>query len=174
MDKEIRADAKLKNLPPEVLEELWRLRNPADEDEKKSTYVEVLAWLKARGIDSSLGALSEFYSWLRMCRRMEAAKNRAAQAREEMAKDPNATPESVARVGQMVFTAEMVDEGNVKAFVELEKLRIQQRSLDQDERKLRMLEKKAAQADEAAGVANDEKLTPEQKAAEIKRIFRMG
>lgn len=43
-----------------------------------------------------------------------------------------------------------------------------------DDRKLKMLEAKAAQADEAAGLANNGKLTPEEKAAELKRIFRMG
>lgn len=43
-----------------------------------------------------------------------------------------------------------------------------------DSRKLAILEKKAAQADEAASVANNQKLTPEQKDAELKRIFRMG
>jgi hypothetical protein len=43
-----------------------------------------------------------------------------------------------------------------------------------DDRKVAMLEKKAAQADEAAGVANNTKLSPEEKAAELKRIFRMG
>lgn len=147
MDKEVRADAKLKNLPAELREELWRLRNPADEDEKKSTFVEVLAWLKGRGIASSLGALSEFYSWQRMCKGMEAARNRAQQAREEMAKDPLATPESIARVGQMVFTAEMVDNGNVKAFVELEKLRMQARQLDLDVEKFRLLKAKADRLD---------------------------
>jgi hypothetical protein len=147
MEKEIRSDAKLKNLPAEMQEDLWRLRNPADEDEKKSTYVEVLVWLKGRGIDSSLGALSEFYSWQRMSKRMESAKSRAQQAREELAKDPSATPESVARVGQMVFTAEMVDDGNVKAFVELEKLRLQNRQLDLDLDKFRMIKAKADRLD---------------------------
>ena len=43
-----------------------------------------------------------------------------------------------------------------------------------DNRKLAMLEQKAAQADAASGVANSSKLTEEEKAAELKRIFRMG
>ena len=77
MEKEIRADAKLKNLPGEMLETLWRLRNPED-DGQKLTFVEVLAWLNLEhGIDSSLGALSEFYSWLRLKRRIESAAARA-------------------------------------------------------------------------------------------------
>jgi len=43
-----------------------------------------------------------------------------------------------------------------------------------DERKLTMLEKKAAKADEAEKVANDEDLTEAEKATRMKQIFRMG
>jgi hypothetical protein len=154
-DKEIRADAKLKNLPPEILEELWRYRNP-EEDGRKLTYVEVLAELQsAHGISSSLGALSEFYSWLRLERRMQAARNRAEQARTLLAQDPAATPEAIARVGQMTFTAEMVQDGNVKAFVSLEKLRILERQINQDERRLALLETKARRMDELEAKAKE-------------------
>jgi hypothetical protein len=52
--------------------------------------------------------------------------------------------------------------------------KIQTRRADAEERKLKILEAKAAQADAAAGVANNHKLTAEEKAAELKRIFRMG
>lgn len=146
MDKEIRADAKLKNLPAEMLEELWRFRNP-EEDGEKLTYVAVLAELQTRhGISSSLGALSEFYSWLRMERRMTAARARAEQARTLLAQDPNATPEAIANVGHITFTSEMVQDGNVKAFVALEKLRLASRQLDFDGRRLTLLEDKAAEA----------------------------
>jgi hypothetical protein len=147
MDKEIRADAKLKNLQPEVLEELWRYRNP-EEDGQKLTFVEVLAVLQSKhGISSSLGALSEFYSWLRMERRMAAARARAEQARTMLASDPEATPEAIARVGQMTFTAEMVSDGNVKAFVELEKLRMANRQLDLDQEKFKIIKAKADRLD---------------------------
>jgi len=40
-----------------------------------------------------------------------------------------------------------VQDGNIKAFVALEKLRIQERQVNQDERKLKMLESKAARLD---------------------------
>ena len=49
----------------------------------------------------------------------------------------------------MVFTSEMVDAGNVRAFVQLEKLRLSQRVIDQDERRLQILEAKARRLDEA-------------------------
>jgi len=147
MDKEIRADAKLKNLPPEILEDLWRFRNP-EEDGEKLTFVAVLAELQTRyGIVSSLASLSEFYSWQRMERRMTEARARAEQARTLLAQDPNATPEAIANVGHMTFTSEMVQDGNVKAFVALEKIRLASRQLDFDHRRLQLLEGKAQRLD---------------------------
>jgi hypothetical protein len=98
---------------------------------------------------------------------MEAARERASQAREELAKDPNATPEDVARVGQIVFTSEMVDAGNVRGFVALEKLRLANRVADQDERRLAILEAKARRLEDAeakvAAIQGDASLTPEQQ-----------
>lgn len=156
MDKEVRADAKLKNLPPEVQDMMWRLRNPDEEMDKKFTFVEVLAWLKQEyGVESSLGALSEFYSWLRMKHRMLVAAARAQQARLELAKDPSITPQDLERVAQTVFTAETLEEGNVKGYVALAKLGLQRRALDQDERKIKLLESKAARMDELEAKAKE-------------------
>jgi len=42
-----------------------------------------------------------------------------------------------------------------------------------DERRIALLEKKAAQADAAAGVMNNAELSEEQKTARMKEIFRM-
>lgn len=143
---DVRTDAKLKRLPWEVQEQIWRFRNPQD-GEDPMTFTDILAWLlKEHACKSSAGAMSNYYPWLKMRMRMLAAQERANQAREEMARDPNATPESIARVGQMVFTSEMVEDRNVKAFVELERLRLQHRLADQDERKLKLLEERSADA----------------------------
>ena len=145
--KEVYANSKLKNLPETVLEEMWRFRYP-EEDGKKLTFVEILAELQSKhGVSSSLAALSEFYSWMRMKRRMDSARQRAEQARMMLAQDPGATPEAIARVGQMTFTAEMVEDGNVKAFVELEKLRMQARQLDLDHAKFAIIKAKADRLD---------------------------
>lgn len=154
-DKEIRADAKLKNLPLEMLETLWRLRNP-EEDGKKLTFVEVLAWLKEQhGIESSMGALSEFYSWLRLKRRIESAAERANQVRMDLAKDSSITPDDLERIAQTVFTAETIEGGDVEAFVKLATLNLNKRRVDQDERKLRLLESKAARLDELEAKAKE-------------------
>lgn len=176
-DTETRTDAKLKGRAekdPQFMEEMWLYRNPG-EDGQKLTMEAIAALLPdTYGISCSVSTVSEFYKWARMRKRMENAAQRAMQARYELAKDPNMTPESLARVGQMVFTAETIEDGNVKAYVELVKLQLQAAKQDLELRKLKLLEDKAAKADEASNVANDGKLTEEEKAAKLKQIFRMG
>ena len=156
----------MKNLPTEMLETLWRLRNP-EEDGKKSTFVEVLAWLKEQGIDSSLGALSEFYSWLKLKRRIESAAERATQVRMELAKDSTINPDDLERIAQTVFTAETIEGGDVESYVKLATLNLNRRRVDQDERKLKLLEAKAAKLDAMETAINainaDKNLTPEQQ-----------
>ena len=145
-DKEIRSDAKLKNLPPQALEDLWRFRNP-EEDGEKLTLEAIAVEIPLRyGFTCSLSSLSEFYKWLRLKRRMDSAAERASQARIQLASDPAMSPEMLARVGQMVFTAETIEDGNVKAYVELVKLQLQARALEINARKLKLLEDTAKEA----------------------------
>ena len=99
------------------------------------------------GFSCSLSSLSEFYKWLRLKRRMESAAERSSQARLALASDPGMTPELLARVGQMVFTAETIEDGNVKAYVELVKLQLQAAKQEMELRKLKILESKAAALD---------------------------
>lgn len=171
MDSEPRKDAKLKSLPKEALEDMWRFRYP-EEGGKKLTFEEILVEIPLRyGITSSLGALSEFYSWLRLKKRMESAAERAEQVRIELAKDSTITPEDLERVAQTVFTAETLEEGNVKGFVALAKLRLKQKQVDQDERRIAMLEaneKRKADAEAAIkAIQADGSLTAEQQRAAV-------
>ena len=146
-DKEIRADAKLKNLHAEALEDLWRFRNPEEGGEKLTLEAVAVQVQDLYGFTCSLSSLSEFYKWLRLRKRMENAAERASQARYALAQDPNMTPDMLARVGQMVFTAETIEDGNVKAYVELVKLQLQAAKQDLELRKLAILEAKAAALD---------------------------
>jgi hypothetical protein len=59
----------------------------------------------------------------------------------------------------------------VSALSDLEKIRIKQQEMSLAERKVVLLEKKAAQAEEAAGVMGDESLTPAEKEAKCLEIF---
>lgn len=164
-DKEIRADAKLKNLPPEALEDLWRFRNPEEAGEKLTLEAVAVQVASLYGFSVSLSTLSEFYKWLRMRKRMEAAALRAEQARNALAADPNMTPDDLSRIGQMVFTCETIEAGNVKAYVELVKLQLQAAKQEIEMRKLHLIEAKAARLDEMEAKAKELKagggLTPE-------------
>lgn len=154
-DKEIRSDAKLKNLPDQALEELWLMRHPGEDGEKLTMEAIAAILPETYGVSCSLSSLSEFYKWLRMKKRMEAARQRAEQARLALASDPNITPADLSRIGQMVFTAETIEDGNVKAYVELVKLQLQAAKQDIELRKLKMLEAKAARLDEMEAKAKE-------------------
>lgn len=144
--KDTRADAKLKNLSEEDHEFLWTMRNPSDDGEKVKLE-DVRVYCKNElGVEVSLSTLHEFYSWLSLKKRMEAAQARAEQTRLELLKDSAVNAADVERVAQAVFTAESLEAGNVAAYVALAKLRLQSRALDQDERRIKLLEENAANA----------------------------
>ena len=173
-DKEVRSDAKLKNLRPEMLETLWRLRYPEEDGEKLTLEAIAVALPKLVGFSASLSSLSDFFKWLRFKRRMEASAATAAQARLELAKDPNLDPADIERAAQAVFTAEMLEAGNVRAYVALAKLRLVNRQVDLDERRIELLEKKAQFADLVKKAAENKQggVTAEEM-AEIERKLKM-
>jgi hypothetical protein len=173
--KKPRADSKLKNLPDLIQEGFWLLLHPSDAEVKPYTLEDLGGEIfDKHQLSVSLSTLSEWHSWYALKRRMEQAAERANQTAIALAKDSDLTPEDIERVAQTVFTAETLEAGNVKGFVALAKLRLASRALDHDARRLKVLEDKAAQADKASEVMGDGKLSEEQKAAELKRIFRMG
>lgn len=177
MGDEIRSDAKLKNLTAEQLEELWEMRYPVDEDAEKLPYVRIASEELPRmvGYTVSLSTLSEFYAWLKQRKRMEAAEESAEQAKRDLlSMKPDASVEELERLGQLVFTSETIQGGNVKGFLglmkestarrklELEKesaetraeqterrLKLAEEKLAQDERRIVLLEEKVKKADEA-------------------------
>lgn len=154
------------------------------------SYQECLSWLLTEcGTQSSLAALSAFYK--RHCgpvirERRQLSVVKAEALGEAMAADPvNWDDKIVERTKQLAFEFLTADQNDpeavsrllaavVKARKQEFTERIQTRKQDVEERKLAILEAKAKQADEAAGLAHDNKLSDEQKAAELKRIFRMG
>ena len=146
-DKEIRSDAKLKNLSAEQQEMLWRFRYPEEGGEKLTLEAIAVEVPLRFGFTCSLSSLSDFYKHLRLKYRIEAARDRALQAKLELAKDPRFTSEDLDRVAQTIFTAETLEEGNVKGYVQLAKLQLKRQELEHDSRKLEMLEAKARRAE---------------------------
>lgn len=155
-----RSDSKLKRLPEADQETLWLLLHPVDPETRPYSLEEALVYLEdEHGISCARSTLSEWRSWYALRRRLENAQARAEQAKLEWLKEnPDATPEDLERLGQMVFTAESIEAGNVKGFVALMRERSRRVALEIDQRKLALLEAKAARLDEI-----------EKKAKEIKQ-----
>jgi hypothetical protein len=143
-----RADAKLQNLPPAALDELWALRHPEVEGDRAWTLTDVAAWVPGRfGFDVAVSAVGNFYQWLELKRRMDGAAARSEQAKLEWVREnPGATPDDLEKLGQMVFTSEAIQDGNVKAFVALLRERTRAKIVEHDRRRLELLETAAADA----------------------------
>lgn len=119
-DEEIRADAKLKNLPEGKLDELWLLRHPVDGGKRKKIR-EIKALLpKQFGLSASISTISGFYRWLRQKRETEQSMEAAEQAKLEFLKEnPDASPEALHSLAQMVFTNKAMQQGDVKAWAKV-------------------------------------------------------
>lgn len=124
--KDSRADALLQNLAEqdaEFEEVFWRFRNP-DKGGKKLTFETIRAQevpLRC-GFTVSLSTLHSFYRWLAQRRRFKEAEDFAAQARLEMAKDPDIPEEQLNKFYERVLKAESMKERNAKSYVALAKL----------------------------------------------------
>lgn len=123
--KKPRADSKLKNLPENIQEGFWLLLHPSDAETPAYTLEDLGGEIfDKHQISVGLSTLSEWRSWYALKRRMEQAAERADQARLELAKSGEFTPEDIERVAQTVFTAETLQAGDVEAYVKLAKLNL--------------------------------------------------
>jgi len=166
---QVKSNAKLKNLPPDALEEMWLLRHPEEPEGKVYSYTEILAMLPdLYQFTSSMGALSEFYSWLELKRSMDNAIARAEQAQLEFAAEhPEASPETLQAVGQMVFTSRALASNDLKGFVMLMDVweRRQERLMKQDmwADKKEVARRKRETEEKIKEINSDQTLTPEQQ-----------
>ena len=170
--KQPRADAKIKTLPEETQAGLFRLFS-AEGGRDAMTLEEVRGVLASQhGLSVSLASLSEWRSWYGLRARMDAAKCRAEQARlERLSKNPDMSPEKLEAVAQMVFTAETLEGGDIKNYVALATLRLNERRTRLEERRVAVLEMKAAQADQAKDVLG-QSLTPEEQNRRLREILK--
>jgi hypothetical protein len=159
-DKEIRADAKLKNLHEEALQELWRFRNPEEGGEKLTLEAICVEVPLRYGFTVSLSTLSDFYAWLRLKRRLDARATLADQLKLELAKNPDVSEEQIKKAGQRLFMAEGIIEKDSKVFADMVKIgqadtKLQQNDkrlkqtdkvIDQNNRRIKLLEEAAAEA----------------------------
>lgn len=124
-ERKVHSNAKLKTLPREHQETLWELLHPTDATVQPYNVEQCLVHLQEEHqVEVSASTFYEWVSWYGLQLRLDAAAERAEQARLELAKDPSITPEDLDRVAQTVFTAESLTSGNAKVYVQLAKLNL--------------------------------------------------
>ncbi len=122
-DRKVHSNSKLKSLPDADQETLWLLLHPTDDTVPAYTAEAALVYIqKEHGRSVAPSTFYEWHAWYQFKQRMDAAAERASQARLELAKDPRLTPEDLDRAAQTVFTAETLQNRDVKGYVALAKL----------------------------------------------------
>lgn len=164
-----RSDATLKTLPEVVQEQLFALL-------RTESYANVRVAVREKwDVETSAASLSEFFRWYPTTRRLEAAQSTADQVEKTLRTlgDVNLDDAKIQKAVQAVFEAEALRTGDSETYIGLANIRLKREAGERDDRRIKLLEKKAAQADEAEGVTKDASLTPEQKQARMRQIFRM-
>lgn len=170
-----RSDNKLASLPPKQKAQLrtWLL------DENKS-YDEARDLLRQRfEVHTSTGALSKFYRG--QCFQLRASE--AQQFAEEAVKAGRASVAQLDEATELIIRQRAFEQayarnGDLDALSILSKilgdrrkLELKERDVALTERRIKLLEQKAAQADAARGVTADVALTPAEREAKLKEIF---
>jgi hypothetical protein len=165
--KKPRGDSKLKTLPDALQEELFqRLR--------RTTGAKVRAWLQAaHELDTSEAALSEFFSWYARAGWVKQSVSIADQLKTQIAQLPQLKEDAktVSEIAQVSFEIMAAQNRDSKFFLDLMRERREQARLALDERKVKILEAKAALADAAKAVAGDANLTEAEQLIRYKQIF---
>ena len=170
MTRKARSDSRLKTLPADRQKQiaLW----------SRECSLEALAdKLKDElGVTTSRSALSEFLSWYHLSRHLEDAASFADQLKQTLKDLPNLKldEEQINSAAQVVFELDAAREKDSKTFVALRRLRQKDKDQQLDSRRLALLEKKAAQADEAESTLKDSALSPEQRMERMRQIFGMS
>lgn len=132
--KKPRADAKLKTLPAERQADIFaRLSLPADQG---GGYAGTLKWLKDGGFDTSLGALSGFYSWYSL--RQQLARNEStvqALLEKVTETDSELSPEKIQELGQSFFSALALEQQDAKTWYLTQQLGLKKEQLQLDRQK---------------------------------------
>lgn len=177
MSKKPRSDAKLLGLPPHYKEALIRWLT-----EENLSYVDARARLKKEfSVSTSLAALSQFYTTQCFSLRYSQAREVADTVAEEMAQSPEKFDEAtIALIKQKAFERAVAKDGNLdelailaKMLHDSKKLQIKEGDQKIAERRIVLLEKKAAAYDQAKGVLQDKSLNEEDRAARMRQLFRL-
>lgn len=114
-----RSDSKLKTLPADQQAALYALL-------QGKSYKQALPIVREKlGVSTSEAALSQFFSWYPLSRRLEQAKSFADQLKDTLAKNPalNLDAEKLSMVAQVAFEAQAVQEQDSDLYIALRKRR---------------------------------------------------
>lgn len=171
MNRKPRSDSVLDQLPAQQRDALgkWLLV-------ENVSYTEALERLRTEfGVRSSLPALSGFYQRLqqqRLLERISQAKDLARSIKGELAASNTATLPTIELIAQRAFELAVQESPDVRDLAQLTQLLLKARQMDLDERRIKLLETKAAQADQAGEVVKSD-LSPEEKVTRFREIFGM-
>lgn len=180
--------SKLKTLPREPgsgmisqRELIEWLRQPGHSHEGAVSYLQAEWDLK-----TSEGALSEFWSWWHVTQRLERAESHAAAVEDTLGKlNAGLTAERILEAGNIAFMAKASEEEDPKVFGAMAKIALANRKdkarfahdgakLKLEERRIKLLERKAEQADTAKATMQNTALTMEQKHAKLRETFGLA
>jgi hypothetical protein len=162
-----RSDSTLKTLPEVIQEQLYALL-------RTTSYAKARAIAREKWeIETSTASLCAFFSWYPTSRRLEIAKSTADEVGKTLRALGNVSLDDaqIQRATQAVFEAQALKSGDLDAYMGLAKIQLAREAGRRDERRIALLETRAAQADKAEGITRDETLTPEQRAAKLREIF---
>lgn len=127
---------------------------------------------KTGRVGTSAACISRWFAWYRRVQRFETnSATIEALIELDKRKDPSLTEQALFERGQRMFSAMAIDQEDADAWQKIQILRLKAAESKRDERKLVILEKRAAQAEAAEAAVRDVNLTPEQKQERIRQIF---
>ncbi|MCX8156165.1 MAG: DUF3486 family protein [Verrucomicrobiae bacterium] len=183
--KKRRGDAVLDKLAPEVQVELARFG-------EGHTLDETLVWLRERGVKISRTALA---NWLegrrarelqeRILRSIASGAEMMRQCEKEYGKNPAPSVEALIKLFRVLVmqlaSAGAADPEFLRVagpmmgqVLEAERLAVKRQELILEERRVAVLERRAAQADAAQGVVQDAGLSAEEKMQRMREIFGLS
>ena len=116
--------------------------------------------------------LSSFYSWVKLTRKTMEREGKIQHWLEcEKLEHPELTEAELFRRGQRKFQLIAIAEEDPDAWTALQQTGFKKEALALDERKMALLEKKAAAFDAARGILEDKETTEEQKRQRMLELF---
>lgn len=163
-----RGNSQLKTLPDQRQEQLVEFA-------RNHTLAQCKEWLAQDGIKVSPGSISRFLSWFHLRSQIQMHRNSVTSLQELLrSKLPDLPPGKLEEYGDALFSVQALAAGNPELYLRMRSLKARMRhesaKLHLEERRVKLLEEKAAKAD-AVEVVTHSTLSEAEKAKRIREIF---